>query len=159
MQRLFTPALIALFTFPAVAIAGPGVPGLEDSARPGPEQQVAHLDETLELDDDQEDAILAILTEVRVAGHAVRQRIKTQIESLRTARESGDEKAMKLELREMDDLKAEALNLRIDTHAAMRAQLTLTQQVLLEEAELERHQRGRPDGDKSRAPRERRTAE
>ncbi len=152
MKRL---SLFALIAIPTLALAGTGVPGLERNGQPDPSEKVAHLDEQLGLDDNQEAALLKILTDVQGDAKDVKQRLRAQFEALRSARESKNERDMKMALREMDALKAEAHALRLDTVDAMRSELSVEQQVLLEELDMKRHHRMREGMERLRSSRER----
>ena len=131
--------LTVLAAVPMATIAGP--PGLDDRKTMDVGERVDRLTEALELDANQAEAIQDTIEASHAEGEGLREAIKSTLEALTAAQEAGDDKAMRKGLKEWDALTAEAHALREATRDAIRAELTLEQNVLFVQQEAMRHHR------------------
>ncbi len=138
--------LFAALLVPAVAVARP--PGLEDGPRPEPpsvEERVDRLVEHLDLDAAQAEAVSEILAGAHDRARDLEEQLRDAHRALRDALESGEVKAMKRQLQQIDDLRDRLHALRTSTDDAVRAELTVEQQARFALVQMRRGHR-RPDG-------------
>jgi hypothetical protein len=141
LNRRILTLLVAVALLPIAATSVAGPPGLQQG--PDLSERLDRMTQALELDAAQAEIIGDLLAASHDQGKALRERGSDVFEALQQARDDGDEKGMRKGLKDVDQVHDEGHVLRLATRDAIRAELSLEQQVIFEELNIKKHERER----------------